>query len=372
MTLTRAGISQGEPAGKKFRAAVIGHTGRGNYGHSLDIAFTGRADCEVVAVADPVERGRIEAAKRSRASRQYADYREMLAKEKPDLVAIAPRQTDQHVSMALAAFEAGAHVLMEKPIAASCAECDQILAAASQAKRRIAVAHQMRLAPRIIALQKSLREGLIGELLQMNAWGKQDKRAGGEDMMVLGVHLFDLLRLFAGDPQWCSARVLKNGKDIVKSDAHSATEPIGPIAGDEVFAQFAFIDGINATFTSRAKMREFAGTWGIELIGSKGSARLLAEIVPQVLILKAGQWSPAGRTDVWQPPGAKPGAAGNTAEANKRIVDDLINAIQTDREPVCSGRNAAMAVEMVMSVYQAALSGARVKFPLADRRHPLS
>src|SRR5687768_6135586 len=46
-----------EPSPKKFRAAVIGHTGRGNYGHGMDVLFTGRDDCEVVAVADPVEAG---------------------------------------------------------------------------------------------------------------------------------------------------------------------------------------------------------------------------------------------------------------------------------------------------------------------------
>jgi predicted dehydrogenase len=371
--LAATSVGSAKSPEKKFRAAIIGHTGRGNYGHGLDIAFTDRADCEVVAVADPVEAGRVDAAKRSKAQRHYADYREMLAKEKPDLVAIGPRHTDQHVAMALAAFDAGAHVLMEKPIAASPAESDEIFVAASRAKRKIAVAHQMRLAPRIVALQKSIREGLIGDLLQMDAWGKQDdKRAGGEDMMVLGTHLFDLLRLFAGDPQWCTARVLQNGRDITPSDAHPASEPIGPIAGNEVFAQLAFPDGVNATFTSRAKMREYSGVWGIELIGSKGSVRLLTEVEPQVLMLKAGQWSPAGRTDTWRPPGGKPGAAGNFTEANRRIVDDLIEAIKADREPACSGRNAAMAVEMVIGVYHAALSAARVKFPLTDRRHPLS
>src|SRR5688572_26687137 len=153
-----AGVAIGEQARaapEKFRAAVIGHTGRGEYGHGLDVIFTDRPDCEVVAVADPVDEGRAKAAARCKAARQYADYREMLTKEKPQLVSIGPRHTDQHVAMALAAFDAGAHVFMEKPIAASPAECDEILAGADRAKRKVAVAHQMRLGPRIVRLKKA-------------------------------------------------------------------------------------------------------------------------------------------------------------------------------------------------------------------------
>ena len=54
---------------------------------------------------------------------------------------------------------------------------------------KCAVAHQMRLAPAIQTLKKMLGEGLIGELMEMRGRGKEDRRAGGEDLMVLGVHI---------------------------------------------------------------------------------------------------------------------------------------------------------------------------------------
>lgn len=361
--------------GDKLRACVIGHTGRGDYGHGLDVIFTGHPQCELVGLADPDEAGRAKAVERTKAPKGYADYREMLAKEKPQVVAVAPRQTDQHVAMALAAFEAGAHVIMEKPIAASCAEADQILAAAEGAKRKISVAHQMRIGLRTQKLKKALDDGLIGDLLQMDVWGKQDaKRAGGEDMMVLGTHEFDLLRLFAGDANWCTARVQQKGRDITKSDARTPGEAIGPVAGDEIFAQFAFDKGVNATFNSRARMRETAGHWGIMLTGSKGMARILTEVEPHMLVRKSsGDWQVTGRDDQWIPLGGTPGPAENDfAAQNRRVLDDLLEAIGTDREPTCSGRNAAKAVEMVMAVYAAALSGARVPLPLVDRKHPLA
>src|SRR5205807_851986 len=133
---------------------------------------------------------------------------------------------------------AGAHLFMEKPIAPTLVEADEILAAAEKAGRKIAVAHQMRLAPSIVFLKKRIDEGLLGDLLELRAFGKQDARAGGEDLLVLGVHLFDLMRLFAGDPLWCTARVTQAGRDITPADARAIKEQIGPLAGDEVSAQF--------------------------------------------------------------------------------------------------------------------------------------
>src|SRR5438045_2087922 len=78
-------------AAHPLKAAIIGHTGRGDYGHGMDICFTNVPGIEVVAVADPDEVGRAKAATNAKAARQYADYHEMLAKEKPDLVGVAPR-----------------------------------------------------------------------------------------------------------------------------------------------------------------------------------------------------------------------------------------------------------------------------------------
>src|SRR5262245_58855393 len=73
----------GQTAGTRFRAAVIGHTGRGDYGHGLDVIFNDHAGIEVVAVADPVAEGRTKAQERCHAKKAYADYHELLDKERP-------------------------------------------------------------------------------------------------------------------------------------------------------------------------------------------------------------------------------------------------------------------------------------------------
>jgi predicted dehydrogenase len=370
------GAKAAPAANETLRAAVIGHTGRGDYGHGLDVLFNGVPGVQVVAIADPVSVGREAAAKRCGALRQYADYREMLVKEKPQLVSIAPRWSDQHRAMAMTSLEVGAHLYMEKPITPTLAEADEILALADQHGLKIAVAHQMRLAPNIVHLKRKLAEGLIGDVAQVRASGKQDDRAGGEDMLVLGTHLFDMLRYLVGDPSWCSARILHQGHEFTKADARAVKEQIGLVGGTDIEAEFAFANGVMASFTSRAALRHTVAHWGMELIGSKGVVRILMDMFPQVFLLDAGKWETSGKTDRWLPLKDDP-TKNFTSEqrgfgpANRRVVDDWLEAIRTKREPACSGRDAMRALEMVMAVYHAGLSGKRVLLPLTDRRHPL-
>ncbi len=333
--------------------------------------FQNRPGISLAALADPDEAGRATIAKKIAAPRTYADYREMLAKENPQLVSVAMRHADQHHEIILACLKADAHVYAEKPFTRTPAEADELLAEAARRGLKIAVAHTMRLAPQMTRFRQALREGLLGDVLEMHAYGKQDARAGGEDLMVLGSHLMDLMRAIAGDPLWASARVLQQGRNISRADARLVKDNVGPIAGDEVSATFAFAGGVNASFTSSARLRETVGEWGIEILGSKGAARINCDVPALVFIRRAGKWSAAGRTDEWTPLDAKD--VRSIGETRMNPVSDWLEAIAKDREPECGGRNAAWAVEMVMAVYHSALNGgARVPFPLASRTHPLA
>src|SRR4051812_4424077 len=77
--------------GERVRVGIIGATGKGDYGHGVDVAFTKLPNMEIVALADHHEGGREAASKRNNPDKTYADYHEMLAREKLDLVAICPR-----------------------------------------------------------------------------------------------------------------------------------------------------------------------------------------------------------------------------------------------------------------------------------------
>lgn len=370
----RAVVAAETPA---LKAAVIGHTGRGNFGHGLDVVFNGRRGIAVVAVADPDAVGRAKAQQAAGAARSYADYREMLEKERPDLVSIAPRLTDQRHAMLSAALAAGAHVYCEKPFTRTLAEADDVLVLAARTGRRIAVAHQGRVSPATLLLKRRLDEGLIGDLLEIRVHGKQDRRAGGEDMVVLGTHQFDLVRFFAGDPLWCTARILHQGREATRADIRAATEDIGPVVGDEIDAAFALPGGVMAHYTSRQKGAATAGPWGMELIGSKGRLRLLNDPHTRAFALRESTMAGGGQTREWQPlrdttTDSPAGRDASVAAANVRAVDDWLAAIAVGREPVCSGRAAMRSLEMIHAVFAAGLSGRRVAFPIVDRAHPLA
>ena len=74
-----------------YRAAIIGRTGRGDYGHHLDEAFVGFDQVKLVGVADDDKMGLPAMAKKHDLKQAFSDYRRMLDEVEPDIVAICPR-----------------------------------------------------------------------------------------------------------------------------------------------------------------------------------------------------------------------------------------------------------------------------------------
>jgi predicted dehydrogenase len=364
---------------KKYRVAVIGHTGRGNYGHGIDVVWNAFERMEVVAVADADAAGREAAIQRIRAKRGYADYREMLRKEKPDLVGIGPRWLDQREGMVIAAAEAGAHIYTEKPFARSPAEADRMVEAVRRNKVKLQIAHQMRTAPYTLRAKALIDAGEIGSIQEIRVRGKEDRRAGGEDMMVLGSHLFDMLRYFLGDPEWVVSHVTANGKEITPKDVRQPTEPLGPVAGTQISAMFAFKGGVHGYFASRAADQTDPLRFGTWLYGTKGVLFLPNAIYPDggLYLLRSPAWLPDERHR-WERIEAKPDISGQGITvstereiANALMVADLVRAIERDGKPCCNEDDGRWTIEMIHGIYQAQRTGDRVTFPLQARNHAL-
>ena len=359
--------------GKTYRAAVIGRTGRGNYGHGLDLVFKNFPNIEIVAVADENPDGLQEAAQRTGAKARYASYAKMLRDEKPDLVAVAPRWADPHHDMVLAAAEVGAHIYLEKPMARSLAEADAMVDACERRGLKMAIAHQMHLAPVIEETQRQVENGVIGQLLEIRGRGKEDRRAGGEDLMVLGTHVMDLMRLFAGDPQWAWADVTAGGHAIGRDDVRDGNEGLGLLAGDTIMATYGFGNGVHGFFGSKHNAHGNGGRYGLDLYGSKGVITIRSGMDPTVHLFNAPSWAPPKDAAAWkriEAKESKPKGDGFPA-ANARLVADLLDAIEHDRRPRSSGHDGRAALEMILAVYASQRAGTRVKLPIEDRRHPL-
>lgn len=372
----REGPGRGWLPSRKYRACIIGKTGRGGYGHGLDLCFQSLPQVSVVAFSDPDPAGRAETAKKLGGARAHSDWEEMLRTEKPDLVAIGPRWVEERLEMARVAAAIGSHIYMEKPIARSLEEADAILEVTGRAGLKVAVAYHALLSPQVLHLKSLVENGTLGDLLEVRTRGKEDHRAGGEDLAVLGHHCLYLMRLFCGPPSWCTARVLVGGRDAVRSDAREASEPLGPVLGDTIHASYAFASGVQGHFASQALRSGPGGRFQCWVLGSKGCAVIPIGMDPQVHFLPDVLWSPAQSSVAWQPlPGAPAGAdpSGLTGQdlANRRIVLDWLHAIENGGEPQASGAEGLAVLEMVQAVFAAQLSGARVPFPLGSRKHPL-
>jgi len=358
---------------RKYKAAVIGHTGHGDYGHHWDTAFHGFPSVTVVAVADPDDAGRQKAKARSGALRDYRDYRQMLEREKPDLVAIGPRWLDQRLAMVTAAAEHGAHIVMEKPFAQNLEEADQMVAAVDKHRVKVQVGHTARPHPVTRQVRQMVRDGAIGQLMEIRARGKEDRRAGGEDLVVLGTHCFDLMRYFAGDPQWVFAHVLEDGAETSRKSARQGTEPLGPVAGNDVAAMFAFSKGIHGYFSSRANDVKTGARFGVTFYGSNGAIAVPLTAVPSepAVMLAGAAWGMEAKSTAWKRIAPPPDTSTERESANAMMVGDLLEAIEKNREPACSVRDGRWTIEMVMGVYQSQFRRGRVEFPLRERRHPL-
>jgi predicted dehydrogenase len=121
---------------------------------------------QVVALCDPQVAQAEELARIHRIPKVYGDFQEMLEAERLDAVDICspPRS---HADLAVRSLEAGAHVLIEKPMAISTGECDRIIAASESTGRKICVAHSDLFYPSFLKARELLKRGTIGEFQGM-------------------------------------------------------------------------------------------------------------------------------------------------------------------------------------------------------------
>ncbi|MDB5311659.1 MAG: ntdC 2 [Gemmataceae bacterium] len=362
----------------KYRVAVIGRTGKGNYGHALDTVWLKTDRAEVVAVADEDEPGRAAAAKRLGARAAYADYRQMLAKEKPRIVSVADRWPDCHRDMVVACAEHGASIFLEKPVARTLQEADEMVAACEKHHVKCAVAHQTRYSPRAKAVKDLIAAGRIGDVLELRGHGKEDRRGGGEDLMVLGTHTFDLMRFLAGDARWCFARIAQGGRKAVAGDVRPGGEQIGPVLGDRIAAEYGF-DGpaVGSFLTHVAKAGPGARYW-LEVRGTKGMIHLGFGALPPAYLCEDPTWMPGKSKVPWQEvTSAGPGkpetlTARDLDNGNVWIATDLMDAIEQDRQPLGDLADGRAALEMILAVYESHRQDRPVELPLTNRRHPLA
>jgi len=161
------------------------------------------ADSDPVAARDVAERWRVE--------RCYTDAQQLLADAAVEAVAICVPAAS-HVELALAALQAGKHVLVEKPLALSLGDADRLIEQAQSASGRVLMGFNLRWHPLIRQARKALKEGRVGPVVHIRTtfsdplftqnkvppW-RVERRLGGGALLDKAVHHFDLWRFLLDD-----------------------------------------------------------------------------------------------------------------------------------------------------------------------------
>ncbi|MGB9724149.1 MAG: Gfo/Idh/MocA family oxidoreductase [Chloroflexia bacterium] len=196
-----------------LRSAVIGVGAMGIHHARVYNELEG---VELVAVADADAR-RAEAAGRRFKVPFYTDYRQMLDREKPDLVSIAV-PTSIHHRVALETIARGVHLLVEKPIASSLGEAEEMVHEARRQGVKLAVGHIERFNPAVVELKRRLAQGEAGRIFLIHArrLGPFPERVQDMGVVIdLAAHDLDVMlylleqeveRVYAETARWVHAR----------------------------------------------------------------------------------------------------------------------------------------------------------------------
>jgi predicted dehydrogenase len=350
-----------------MRVAIVGCGG---------IAHTHAASCvampgvDLVALADirPEALAEFGKAFRVPTENHFDDYRAMYESVKPDIVAVCTRPA-QHHAPTVAALQRGIHVLCEKPVALDLVEADEMIIVSERTGAKLAINTQRHTDPVYRRAANLVRDGIIGELRTVRSECKTYR--AGYGMMNIGSHYLDAMSLFAGEAAWVFAHITNaKGHEISPRDVDQGDRDTGPVAGEHCTIQIGYRSGV----TGISEYWVGTTTFGFEVVGTKGALTIRGDA--NVMVTRGGGGK-ARDAIVWEPveialtdeerKSFEP--AGRWSTVN--MMAALITAIEQDAPPACSGHDGRAALEIIMAAYRSQRSGARVKLPLADRKHPL-
>ena len=301
-----------------------------------------------------------------RGCKAYHDLSEMLANPDVHIVTICT-PSGVHLDPAVAAANAGKHVVVEKPLEITLDRCDQIIQACEKNGVKLATIMPSRFSPANMALKKAITDGRFGKLTMGDTyvkwWRSQEyydsggwrgtwKLDGGGAYMNQAIQNVDLLYWFMGDvAQVCG---------LTDTLAHERIE-----VEDTGVACVKFKSG--AVGVLEATTSAFPGLLKkTEIHGTKGSV-----IVEQDSILL---WTFEDETPEDEEIRQKFAAQGGTGGASdpkaisfvghQKQFEDLLQAIDAGQDPVVDGYEGRKSVELILAIYQSSWTGQRVELPL--------
>lgn len=335
----------------KVRVAVIGCGSISKHRHIPE--YADNRNVELVAFVDPViERAEEYAAKHG--GKAYADYETMLAEVKPDAVSVCTPNY-LHAPMSIAAANAGAHVLVEKPMAVTDEEAAAMNEAAAKNGVKLMVGHNQRLMPPHVKAKQILDSGVLGKVLTFRtsfghpgpdgwsidgagSWFFRKNEAIMGAMGDLGVHKSDLIRYLLND------EVSEVAAFIATIDKPGDVDDNANVI---VRMKSGAIGSLVASWTYYKGEDNSTVLWcekGVMKIGTHPEDQVIVELRDgSVEKHKVGEIST------------------NTKQLSSGIVDAFIDSIINDTVPAISGEEGRKSLKVILSAFESQATGQFIK-----------
>lgn len=294
----------------------------------------------------------------------YTDYKDMLDNEKPDLVAICT-ESGKHAAIALDCIDAGCNLIIEKPIALSLKDADEIIKRSREKGVKVCACHQNRFNRSIQKIRSAVKKGRFGRMFYGTAhirwcrdweyysraeWRGTWEQDGGA-LMNQCIHNADLLRWMMGD----EIDTVMGMTDRLKHD-YIETEDLGIALIRFKNGSYGILEG-----TTDVYPRNLEET--LYLFGEKGTVK-----AGGISVNRIEEWRFADNLD--DPEAVKaqfhedpPNVYGF---GHTPLYADVIEAIQDNREPYVTAEDGRRALELILAVYQSSATGQPVKLPMTD------
>ncbi|MDD5237766.1 MAG: Gfo/Idh/MocA family oxidoreductase [Candidatus Omnitrophica bacterium] len=294
----------------------------------------------------------------------YNNYKELINSKSIDIVNICT-PTHLHAQMSIAAAKCGKHVIVEKPIALSLADADKMIKVCEENKVKLFVVKQNRYNPPIVKLKEAIDEGRFGKIFygnttvfwhrdqsyyDENAWFRERDKGGGV-LINQASHNIDMLRWLLGPVESVYAKIDTKTHNI-------NTDDIG-------LAIIKFKSGAWATVEATTSIfpRNLEGS--ITIFGENASAKVGGIQMNEMQLWEFKDY----RTEDGVYCRCSTTPANVYGFGHIKFMEDVLKALRNDEPPYVDGTEAKYSLELILAMYESALTGKEIQMSEFISRH---
>ncbi len=295
--------------------------------------------------------------------RRFSDYRKMIEECRPELVSIAT-ESGLHAQIALYCIDSGVNVIIEKPMAMSMADADEIIRRSEEKGVKVSACHQNRFNIAIQQMRKALESGRFGKISHGSIhvrWNRNKDyytqapwrgtwAQDGGALMNQCIHGIDLLRWMMGDE-------VEEVYGQTRQQFHDYLE-----CEDVGMAVVKFKNGAIGTIEGTTNVYPKNLEETLYLFGENGTVKIGGKSTNNIDV-----WDFSDETEADEKNKGLEEATSNVyGNGHTSLFADVIDAINKDRKPYVDAYAGRRALEMVLAIYKSSATGKPVKFPLED------